>query len=188
MRRTVKRKVDNNRDRLYTIFAFFVVAPIISIVLAFVLVQNVILPRLDNGQNVISTIDNNLDNELESDLDSRSSQLTDNENISNEDSMEEQSTYTEVSQTEDENTVGSTFYSVQVGNFSSITNAELLVKELKSNNIEDSYIVDLGDSYKVFAGEFQSKDEAYNYLEIIRKLYEDAFVNVVSSKDKILKP
>lgn len=54
MRRTMRRKVTNTgKDRLYTIFAFFIVAPVISIVLAFALVQNVILPRLEEGQKLL---------------------------------------------------------------------------------------------------------------------------------------
>jgi len=186
MRRTMRRSISNNRDRLYTIFAFFIIAPIISIVLAFALVQNVILPRLDEGHNTITT-ENILDNEIEDEFDSSNLELIDNEEASVSDSLEEQGEGT-ISQTENKNTIDSIFYGVQVGNFSSIANAELFIKELKANNIDDGYIVNVGDSYKVFTGEFQIKDDAYNYLESIRKLYEDAFVNVVSSEDKILKP
>ncbi|WP_352418826.1 SPOR domain-containing protein [Proteiniborus sp.] len=183
MRRNAGRRVNrNNKDRLYTIFAFFVVAPIISIVLAFGLVQNVILPRLAEEQKTINTIEEGLGEEEKSDNEFNiDTNITDNENV------------TEVVPTEEtQGTAGvieeTTFYSVQVGNFSSITNAEALVKELKENNINDGYIVNNEESYKVFAGEFQIKDEAYNYLDKIRKLYEDAFVNTLSSKEKIIRP
>ncbi|WIV10567.1 SPOR domain-containing protein [Proteiniborus sp. MB09-C3] len=187
MRRNVRRRVSNtSKDRLYTIFAFFIVAPIISIVLAIVLVQNVILPRLEEGQNAISTIEDNLDkkgmNNLDSNIDSNSAGDKDMSGLEPVDETDQKP------ESNDENTIETTFYSVQIGNFSSTANAETFIKELKEKNINDGYIVNVGESYKVFAGEFQAKEEAYSYLENIKKLYEDAFVNSVSSKDKITKP
>ena len=186
MRRTMRRKVTNTgKDRLYTIFAFFIVAPIISIVLAFALVQNVILPRLDEGENTISTIEEGL-----GDIGENNYELDDEIN-SNEEGENLSSEPTEMidkdSELGAENTVATVFYGIQIGNFSSITNAETFISELKGNNINDGYIVNVGDSYKVFAGEFKTKEDAYGYLESIREKYEDAFVNSVSSKDKITK-
>ncbi len=183
MRRTVGRKVNkNNKDRLYTIFAFFIVAPIISIVLAFFLVQNVILPRLSENQKTIDIIEEGLGEEVGKDVG-----LDINTSINNnEDMLESEPTEEKDESPDDKGGVveETIFYSVQVGNFSSITNAEALVKELKEKNINDCYVVNIGESYKVFAGEFHIKDEAYKYLENIRELYEDAFVNMVSNKIK----
>lgn len=184
MRRTIGRRVNRNKkDRLYTFFAFFVVAPIISIVLAFVLVQNVILPRLAEEQKTIDTVEERLGEGGNDYIDLNSdTSIANNENISESGQTEETG---EVSGINEENVEETIFYSIQVGSFSSITNAETLIKELKDNNINDGYIVNVEESYKVFAGEFQIKDEAYNYLENIKKLYGDAFVNTVSSKQKV---
>ncbi len=185
MRRIPRRKVTNtSKDRLYTIFAFFIVAPIISIVLAFALVQNVILPRLEE-QTTISTIDEGLGDKVEN-----SYELEDELNSAGdgESSGKESIDLTDEDlKPKEEDTVATTFYGIQIGNFSSITNAEAFIRELKGNNIEDGYIVNVENSYKVFAGEFEIKEDAYSYLENIRKTYVDAFVNVVSSKNKITK-
>lgn len=186
MRRTMRKKVTNTgKDRLYTIFAFFIVAPIISIVLAFALVQNVILPRLEEGENTISTIEEGLGG-----IEENNYELDDDFNL-NEDSRDLESAPSELTDKDadsgEDNTVATVFYGVQIGNFSSIANADTFINELKGNNINNGYIVKVGDSYKVFAGEFQIKEEAYSYLESIREAYEDAFVNTVSSKDKITK-
>ncbi|SCG83774.1 hypothetical protein DW1_2209 [Proteiniborus sp. DW1] len=186
MRRTIRKRVTNTgKDRLYTIFAFFIVAPILSIVLAFALVQNVILPRLDEGQKTISTVDEGLGDKVEKNygLEGDLSSTVDGETLGTEaiDLTEN------VSESEEE-TAETTFYGIQIGNFSSITNAEEFIKELKGNNFDNGYIVNVGNSYKVFAGEFKIKEEAYNYLENVREIYEDAFVNTVSSKDKIFRP
>lgn len=185
MRRTMRRKVTNTgKDRLYTIFAFFIVAPVISIVLAFALVQNVILPKLEEGQKTISTIEEGLgDNveknyELDDDLSS-----TGDEDIT----AAESEDLTEADSESEEETIETIFYGIQIGNFSSIANAEAFIKELEANNIQNGYIVNVEDSYKVFSGEFKLKEEAYGYLENIREVYADAFVNTVSSKGKIIR-
>ncbi len=187
MRRTVGRRINkSNKDRLYTIFAFFIVAPIISIVLAFFLVQNVILPRLSEEQKAIGTIEEGLGEEIGKDVDlDIDTSIKDNENMLESETTKEKD---EIPDNEDEVVKETIFYGVQIGNFSSITNAEALVKELKEKNINDCYVVNIGESYKVLAGEFHTKDEAYKYLENINKIYEDAFVNTVSDKNKILKP
>ena len=171
------------KERFYTIFAFFVIAPIISIVLAFALVQNVILPRLEEGESTISNLEEGLgnigDNNYE--LDNDFSQIEDIEDL------ESNPNDLTVKDSDSRNPV-TVYYGVQIGNFSSITNAEIFINEIKGNNINNGYIVNIGDTYKVFAGEFQAKEEAYGFLESVREVYEDAFVNVVSSEDRLTKP
>lgn len=186
MRRSFGRKVNkSNKDRLYTIFAFFVIAPIISIVLAFLLVQNVIIPRLDEDQKANSTIEEGISETGEGDIDlNNDTNIADNVDITKPDKPEEIEGSPSSGQVNAEET---TFFSVQIGNFSSVTNAQALINDLKENNINDGYIVNVEDSYKVFAGEFQIKEDAYNYLENIREFYEDAFMNTVSSNDKVLE-
>lgn len=185
MRRTMKRKVTNTgKDRLYTIFAFFIVAPVISIVLAFALVQNVILPRLEEGQKTISIMEDELGNNAEKDY-----ELDDDlSSTGNEDStVADSEDITEDNTDLDEENIETVFYGIQIGNFSSLTNAEAFIKELEENNIQNGYIVNVEGAYKVFSGEFKLKEEAYSYLEKVRELYTDAFVNTVTNKAKISK-
>lgn len=186
MRRTRRKRVDKDKkDRLYTIFAFFIVAPIISIVLGFALVQYVILPRLDAEQKAINPIEEKIGEEEKSETKLNiDADISDTEDKSEPEPIEEKN---DASNNEEENVKETTFFGVQLGNFSSITNAQVLAKELKENNI-DGYIVSDGNFYRVFAGEFNVKEEAYNYLENIREIYEDAFVNLVSSNEEIIRP
>lgn len=183
MKRSFRRKVNrSNKDRLYTIFAFFIVAPIISVLLAFTIVQNFILPRLSEDQMTSSQILQTKDkeqNDINMNTDIELSDNTETEDLE----QNEESNDTE--KTSDESTIESTFFSIQLGNFSSLTNAKTFMNELAEKNINECYIIKVDEAYKVFSGQFDIKEEAYDYLEEIRLIYEDAFVNKVSNEDII---
>ncbi|SDZ32223.1 Sporulation related domain-containing protein [Proteiniborus ethanoligenes] len=186
MRRITRTKINKNKkDRLYTIVAFFIAAPIISILLGFFLVQYVILPRLSEGENTLNPIEHRVEENKETEADDISNDSVYEDDLNNqigdtEESSDNTDLVDSLPNTGDEEQREVTFYSVQLGNFSSITNAESFIKELKENNI-DGFIISNG-TFKVFTGEFNSRDDAYKHLEGIKPIYEDAFVNLVSKK------
>lgn len=189
MGRITRTKINKNKkDRLYTIITFFIAAPIISIVLGFFLVQYIILPRLSEEQNTLNPIEYRIEENKESEESNSPSSVLpsdgaepQNETIDTEDSLEEADLVDNSSNEETEEKKDISFYSIQLGSFSSLANAESFLKELKGNNI-DGYILK-NRTFTVFSGEFNSKEDAYKYLDDIKKLYGDAFIKLVSKKE-----
>ncbi|MGF7056518.1 SPOR domain-containing protein [Brassicibacter mesophilus] len=177
MRQTIRRKRHKvKKDRLFTILAFFVVAPIISVLLGFVLVKYMILPRfLPVQKEPTSQI-------IQDDI-SNSDDTNFQQNMQDEDNSE-QSTQNQNIQLKQSKLEGITLYNIQAGNFSSVENAESLVKELATNGIT-GYIVKL-DSYKVFTGTYFNREEADKYLSKVKNTYSDSFVNTFSIIERVI--
>jgi len=171
--RSKRHKV--KKDRLFTILAFFVLAPIISVFLGFALVKYMILPRFlpVKEETSLQTLQEDIDNketEFQQDI----------QNVDN----SEQSTQDQNVQTKQSKLEGITLYNIQVGNFSSIENADNIVKELAANGMP-GYVVEL-DSYKVFAGTYFNREEADEYLSKVKDIYSDAFVNTFTIIERVI--
>lgn len=149
-----------------TIFVFFVIAPIISIAIGTLIVQNVILPHFQDIADTkpASKIDNSINNNES------------NENIIKEKDDKE-------NDVEDLNKLeltinGFNLYNIQIGSFSKIENAQALIKELREKGL-GGYIVKIND-YKVFCGTYLDREVCDKVLTDIRKFYTDAFVNTIT--------
>lgn len=158
MRQNRGRKSRRNLGKWGNIIIFFVMAPIVAILITAGLFKFLISPYIvsDDNEQVIQNEEDNLD------------QDTTNGDINNNGNSTD---------TDDTITLkldGMSMFNVQVGSFSSKENAQVLVDELKQNEI-NGYMVNK-DGYKVFAGTFFSRGEAEKYRDDLKNTYSDAFL------------
>ncbi|SHH61224.1 Sporulation related domain-containing protein [Caloranaerobacter azorensis DSM 13643] len=169
------RKRGNRKDKLLTIFIFFVVAPIISIVIGVFIVQKFILPHFEDIN----------DNKPISKIESSSNKDKNNENIIIKDKDKRDKQEIDDSRELELTIEGFDLYNVQLGSFSNIENAKKLRKELRDKGA-NGYIVKIGN-YKVFYGTYLNRKMCDKVLTNIRKLYKDAFVNKIVVDDFVIK-
>ena len=159
-----QKRVSRNKKNLgkwRNIIIFFIIAPIVAILITTGLFRYLILPYIvsdDNPDNINQDKQNNEDDSPKSDK---------NNNQDNQDSDITDPTMTL-------RLDGMSLFNVQLGSFSSKENAESLVSQLKEKEI-NAYIVD-SDSFKVFAGTFFSRREAEKYKDKLKNTYTDAFL------------
>lgn len=164
MRRTRRGSERQNVNKWTNFLIFFVLAPIVAILLTIGLFKYLILPQFlpedDKDAN---------NNQIEQETDNPNSTDENDNSNSNEENNGQLSMYT---------LDGMDLFSVQIGSFGSKENAEKLVEQLKENGL-DGYLIEK-DSYKVFAGTFFSRQEADVYLIKVREYYSDAFIKSFS--------
>lgn len=176
MRNSIRRKRHRmEKDRLVTFIAFFVVAPLISIVLGFAIVKFLVIPTFLPVQDETNQLTN------QGDINDNIDGFEQEEYQPNYEEDNNQNETTQVKQSEIE---GIVLYNLQVGNFSSEENANNLIKELNSKEML-GYLVK-GDSYIVFAGTYLTRAEADKYLPEVKISYNDAFISTFSLQDKVI--
>lgn len=156
-----------------TIFVFFVIAPIISIAIGILIVQNVILPHFQDiaDNKLASKVDNSINN-------NEINENTTKEKDNKENDVENLNELKLIIN-------GFNLYNIQIGSFSKIENAQALIKELKEKGLS-GYIVKIND-YKVFCGTYLDREVCDKVLTDIRKFYTDAFVNTITIDNFIIK-
>ncbi len=68
------------------------------------------------------------------------------------------------------------FYTIQIGSFSSLSNAEKYRKEANKKLNKETFIIKEGKLYKVFVGKYKNHKEAENNIKDVIKEYKDAFI------------
>lgn len=169
--RNLRRKRKSKKDKLLTIFVFFILAPVISIVIGILIVQNIILPHFEDVNDTKRSIkiEDNLSNNER------------NENIAKDIDKQKIDDLKKL----ELRIEGFDLYNIQLGSFSNIENAMNLRKELRGNGV-DGYIVKIND-YKVFYGTFLNREICDKILTSIRESYKDAFVNKITINDLVIK-
>lgn len=157
---------DDSGDKLRMVIAFFVIAPVISITLAYFGVNYFLMPKLGQGNIQSCEQEEYFEQEIE---DNTGSNLENNEaveyNFAQEDNNTSSKKIDDIS-----------FFTVQMGCFSTIENAKVFVSELKENDIS-AFVVKVGENFKVYSGVFTSKTQADVRKEQIKKNYNDVFVS-----------
>ncbi|WP_427338951.1 SPOR domain-containing protein [Caloranaerobacter sp. DY30410] len=165
------RKRRNKKDKLLTIFVFFIIAPIISIIIGILIVQNLILPHFEDIDNT----------KLTNKIENSSSNNKSNENIVKDIDKQKIDDLEKLELT----IKGFDLYNIQLGSFSNIENAKTLRKELREKGA-NGYIVKISD-YKVFYGTYLNREICDKVLTSIRESYKDAFVNKITVDDFVIK-
>ncbi|WP_069649205.1 SPOR domain-containing protein [Caloranaerobacter ferrireducens] len=169
--RSSRRKRKSKKDKLLTIFVFFIIAPVISIAIGILIVQSIIMPHFEDVN------DTNLTSKIEDDLSNNES----NENIVKDIDKQEINDLKKLELTIE----GFDLYNIQLGSFSNVENAKALRKELREKGV-DGYIVKISD-YKVFYATFLNREICDEVLTSIRESYKDAFVNKITVDDFVIK-
>lgn len=141
-----------SRDKLLTILFFVIIAPIVSVLLGFMLVKYIIMPQFINSTNL-----NEAQNQYY--------QLDDIENNESKDEMNKQNVKID----------NLNIYNIQTGSFSDIDNAKKSLNSLLTKGIP-AYIVKL-DNYKIFSGTFLDRTYAEEYSQYIKTKGVDVFIN-----------
>ncbi len=175
MRQTIRRRHKVKKDRLATFLAFFVMAPIISILIGLALVKYIILPRFLPVQNENAT------EIMQDDMINSDVLLQQDVQEANTNQQNTEKSSVQINQTKAE---GITLYNIQVGNFSNIENAQTLANELIDKGLP-GYIIKL-DMYKVFVGTYSTRQEADKYLAKVKDVYSDAFINTFSIIERVI--
>ncbi len=159
MRQKRRNRNTKNLGKWRNVIIFFIIAPIVAILITIGLFRYLILPYIvsdDNPDNINQDKQNNEDD---------SGQGDDNNNDQDSDITDPIITL---------RLDGMSLFNVQLGSFSSKENAQSLVNQLKEKDI-NAYVVD-SDSFKVFAGTFFSRTEAERYKDKLKNTYKDAFL------------
>ncbi len=156
---------------MLTIFVFFIIAPIISIIIGILIVQNLILPHFEDIDNT----------KLTNKIENSSSNNKSNENIVKDIDKQKIDDLEKLELT----IKGFDLYNIQLGSFSNIENAKTLRKELREKGA-NGYIVKISD-YKVFYGTYLNREICDKVLTSIRESYKDAFVNKITVDDFVIK-
>ncbi|KPU27834.1 hypothetical protein TR13x_00280 [Caloranaerobacter sp. TR13] len=169
--RSSRRKKKSKKDKLLTIFVFFILAPIISIAIGILIVQNIILPHFEDisATKPLSEVENGLSNNET------------NENVVKDVDKQEIDDLKNLELTVE----GFDLYNIQLGSFSNIENAKALRKELREKEV-DGYIVKISN-YKVFYGTFLNREICDKVLMSVRESYKDAFVNKITVDNLVIK-
>lgn len=152
-----KRRNNSPKDKLTIFITFFVIAPLVSISLAYLVVNHVIVPCFIE-QKV----------EIKEEIPPYNATADVHENINNNKDVEIPELEYKI------NDIG--FCSVQVGSFNDINNAKTIIQDMKNNNIA-GFIVKIKDSYKVYSGVFTNEEHARKHKEELKKNYNDAFIS-----------
>lgn len=161
MRQKRGRRSGKSSGKWGNVIIFFVMAPILAILIAAGLLKYLVLPYIGSEDNP-SNIQVGTQNDANNSQDNNNTDNNDNESPNNTDSFITLKLK------------GLTLFNVQLGSFSSKQNAQTLVDELKENGIL-GYLVD-SNGYKVFAGTFFSRGEAEKYRDDLKNTYSDAFI------------
>ncbi len=68
------------------------------------------------------------------------------------------------------------FFTIQIGSFSSLSNAEKYRKEANKKLNRETFIIKEGKLYKVFVGKYKTHKEAETNIKDVIKEYKDAFI------------
>ncbi|WP_026893768.1 SPOR domain-containing protein [Clostridiisalibacter paucivorans] len=141
------RKRYSRRDKLVNFLLFFIIAPLVSVMIAFGLVKHVLLPNIDKEVDEKTEISEVKDESKSKDNDKEVYEFKD-----------------------------LVLYSIQTGSFDDIENGKLLVKEMNSKQIP-GFILEVDNDYKVFAGTFLDREEAERYNVYVKGILKDSFIN-----------
>lgn len=148
----------SSSGKMNNVIIFFVLAPIVAILITVGLFKYLILPYISSDDNP-----SNVSEEIPSDDNNPQGN-----NITDKDNPDITDSYITLE------LEGLTLFNVQLGSFSSKENAQTLVDKLLENGI-NGYLVD-SNGYKVYAGRFFSRGEAEKYRDELKDTYSDAFI------------
>ncbi len=161
MRQKRTRRSRKSSGNWGNIIIFFVLAPILAILIAVGLYKYLLLPYIEPNDNPSNI-------EVGTSNDENNSQI--NNSYDNNDTESPNNTESFVTL----KLKGLTLFNVQLGSFSSKENAQTLVDELKDKEI-NGYMFD-SNGFKVFAGTFFTRGEAEKYRDELKNTYSDAFI------------
>lgn len=161
------------KDKLFKVTLVGIIAPLIGLILGIGISLNYDIPNLFSKYSIVDEVKTTEKKPIEKTKeDTVENDIKENENKENSEKIEFD--LTDIS-----------LYNVQVGSFSTIDNALVLINQMKEVGIS-GYIFKVEDVYKVFSATFFNREIADEYIKVVRTKYEDSFISQKSIKGKRL--
>jgi len=87
------------------------------------------------------------------------------------------------SQTQEAAPKPSEFYSIQLGAFSEMKNAEQMLQQKSTQAVSSLHLITEGQRYLLLDGEFPTREEAENHLEKLKSAGENGFIKKIKRGD-----
>lgn len=161
------------KDKLFKVTLVGIIAPLIGLILGIGISLNYDIPNLFSKYSIVDEVKTTEKKPIEKTKeDTVENNIKEGENKENSEKIEFD--LTDIS-----------LYNVQVGSFSTIDNALVLINQMKEVGLS-GYIFKIEDVYKVFSATFFNREISDEYLKIVRMKFEDSFISQKSIKGKRL--